>query len=108
MIVIDASVVVWLLARRESPVGTDLLAFRETWAAPSHIDLEVLSALRRYVALGRMTAGRADNAVEDFASMPVERYEPSPMLEESGSCERTSRPMTPPTWHWPRRCGQNC
>lgn len=80
MIVVDASVIVWLLAERESSKD-HILSSQDIWAAPSHLDLEVLSALRRYVALKRMTPLRAENALDDFVHLRIERYEPSFMLK---------------------------
>jgi predicted nucleic acid-binding protein len=80
VIVVDASLIVWMLAEGGSPLN-HRAALLDAWAAPSHVDLEVLSALRRYVTFKRLTPVRANDAVEDFASLPLERYELSPLLD---------------------------
>ena len=76
MIVLDASAVIELLlgtwagaavARRIAPSG-------ESLHAPHLIDLEVAQALRRYARLGRMSEGRAVEALEDLADLDLNRY----------------------------------
>ena len=42
--------------------------------APHLIDVEVLSALRRLVASGDTSAGRAGEAIADLQDLPIERY----------------------------------
>ncbi len=81
MIVVDASVVVWLLAERESVQDHAQLVSQEVWVAPAHVDLEVLSALRRYVALKRLSTQRAEVALADFMRLRIGRYKLSPMLD---------------------------
>lgn len=74
MIVVDASALVTALgddgdsgARvRQTLAGEDLVA-------PAIVDLEVLSAWRRLVISGDMTAARADYAVERLAELPITR-----------------------------------
>jgi predicted nucleic acid-binding protein len=80
VIVVDASVIVWLLAEWERSKGPRLLATDDVWVAPSHLDLEVLNALRRYVALKRLTLQRAEMALAHFVKLPIGRYQLSPML----------------------------
>ncbi|WP_249667361.1 type II toxin-antitoxin system VapC family toxin [Cellulomonas fengjieae] len=51
--------------------------------APAHIDVEVLSALRRLAQRGTLTEGRARGAVDDLADLPLTRYEITPLLRRS-------------------------
>ena len=83
LIVVDASVIVWLLAERESSKVHRTSRLRTiTGPRPAHLDLEVLSALRRYVALKRMTLQRAEAWLcADFVSLRIERYELLSMLD---------------------------
>ena len=47
MIVVDASIIVHLIAEADPLENRDILYNDETWIAPAHVDLEVLNALRR-------------------------------------------------------------
>ncbi|MEX2412091.1 MAG: type II toxin-antitoxin system VapC family toxin, partial [Thermoleophilaceae bacterium] len=49
--------------------------------APQLIDIEVLHALRRLVAIGQITSGRAQKVREDFAAMRVRRYPHEPLAD---------------------------
>jgi predicted nucleic acid-binding protein len=74
VIVVDASVVVKLIADRAPITTLPVLVGADKWAAPCHIDLEVLSALRRYVMLRKLTPQQADQAVDDYYQLALERH----------------------------------
>ena len=81
MLVVDASVLVVALA--DDGVDGDRSRARlagEVLAAPEVLDLEVLSVLRRLVATGEMPARRASLAVEDLATLPLQRAPHTPLL----------------------------
>jgi predicted nucleic acid-binding protein len=72
-VVVDASVVVDLVADTPSaPTVADLLAGRGL-CAPAHVDAEVLSALGRMERAGKLTARRASRALAMGARVPIER-----------------------------------
>lgn len=81
MIVVDASVLAVALAddgedgyrARERLTG-------ETLAAPELLDLEVISVLRRHVAVRVVTARRAAQAISDLADLPVQRSSHRPLI----------------------------
>lgn len=50
----------------------------ESLHAPHLIDLEVLQVLRRYVLHGDLAPGRAQEALDDLAALPLERYSHQP------------------------------
>lgn len=76
MIVLDASAAVELLLNTPAAPGIAMRAFAagETLHAPYLIDLEVAQVLRRWVAAGQLGRGRADEALEDLADLPLARY----------------------------------
>ena len=77
-VVVDASVIVDLVADTpHAPAIADLLAGRGLHA-PAHVDAEVLSALGRMERAGRLTARRASRALELGARTPIAR---SPLPE---------------------------
>jgi predicted nucleic acid-binding protein len=74
--VVDASAVAELLLARPAGVAV-ARALRDhdfDIHAPHLLDVELLSVLRRVVATGRASAGRAGQAVEDLLDLPIERY----------------------------------
>jgi predicted nucleic acid-binding protein len=75
LIVIDASAVLELLLRTErgEQVEARALAAKETLAAPHLLDLEVAQGLRRLVASKGMTAPRAEQSLQDYANLRIER-----------------------------------
>ncbi|MDQ0375591.1 type II toxin-antitoxin system VapC family toxin [Cellulomonas humilata] len=82
MLVVDASVVVDFLLdpdglRERFRAGGDDLH------APAHLDVEVLSALRRLAQRRTLTEGRARGAVDDLADLPLARYDVTPLLRRS-------------------------
>ena len=76
MIVVDASAVTELLLQTRRGAGVERRLYRrdEVLHAPHLLDVEVLSALRRLVHGGHVRAGRAKEAIEDLALLPVLRH----------------------------------
>ncbi|HEX6021352.1 MAG TPA: type II toxin-antitoxin system VapC family toxin [Solirubrobacter sp.] len=76
MLVLDASAVAELVLARPSglAVADQLAAHEFDVHAPHVLDVEVMSAVRRLVASGHATRGRAEQAIEDLLALPVERY----------------------------------
>lgn len=78
MIVVDASVLVNALADDDADgdlTRSRLLADPDLHA-PSLVDLEVLSVLRRQLRLGRLDDRRAGLAVTDLRMLALTRYPP--------------------------------
>jgi predicted nucleic acid-binding protein len=80
VIVLDASAAIeWLcqtaVGRR---VGQRL--GDEPLAAPHVIDLEVAQVMRRYVSARAMSAGRADEVLQDLSDVRLTRYPHTPLL----------------------------
>ena len=76
MIVIDASAAIELLLA--SPIGarvaSRVFSDAESICAPHLIDLEVAQVLRRYNLSGDLDPSRANEALQDFLDLPIERY----------------------------------
>lgn len=81
MVVVDASVIAPALTD-EDALGDRLRERleRERLAAPAFIDLEVVSIWRGYSRAGRLSARRADAAIDDLADLPLERAPHGPLL----------------------------
>ncbi|MFN2319857.1 MAG: type II toxin-antitoxin system VapC family toxin [Dermatophilaceae bacterium] len=74
MIVVDAGVLVVALAEDGEPGHVARTRLRgERLAAPELIDLEVLSALRGLSRSGKVLPRRADLALVDLESLPMDR-----------------------------------
>ena len=74
MIVADASVIATALLDDEADGDIARRRLRGSQpVAPELMDLEVISVCRRLVLAGRLTAARADQAVEDLIDLPIER-----------------------------------
>jgi predicted nucleic acid-binding protein len=76
VIVLDASAAIeWLL---RSPAGAKIdqriFSPSESLHAPHLLDVEVIQVLRRYVRDKALTAQRGQEALEDFADIPLSRY----------------------------------
>ena len=76
MIVLDASAAIeWLL---KSPAGViidkRIFARSESLHAPHLLDVEVAQVLRLYVREKMIAAQRGQEALEDLAGLPLERY----------------------------------
>lgn len=82
MLVVDASSLYEVVAdsERADDVRARLLQDADH-AAPSVIDVEVVSVIRRDRLLGRLDATAAAQAVEDLRDWPGERFGHQPLLE---------------------------
>jgi predicted nucleic acid-binding protein len=76
VIVVDASAVLEVLLQTPAAARIEarLFAVGETLHVPHLLDLEVVHVLRRYEALGVLTAHRAQEALEDLTAWPLRRY----------------------------------
>ncbi len=76
MIVIDASALLELLlgTERADRIASRALAPQERLHAPYLLDVEVAQALRRLVQLEDVTARRAQQALDDYAALLVDRH----------------------------------
>jgi predicted nucleic acid-binding protein len=76
VIVIDASAILELLLNTPASgrVAERLFARNDTLHAPHLLDLEVAQVLRRYTLAGEMEAERSEQALEDLADLPLNRY----------------------------------
>jgi predicted nucleic acid-binding protein len=74
MIVVDASVLVTALVD-DGPDGDRVRARLrdEELTAPHLVDVEVVSVCRKLAGRGRLDARRADQAIGDLASLPLQR-----------------------------------
>jgi predicted nucleic acid-binding protein len=79
-LVVDASVMVDLVARtaRARAVGARLRG--SAWHAPAHLDAEVLSALGRLERAGKLDAVEAAEGLLALSELPIERHAVSPLL----------------------------
>ncbi len=87
MPVIDASVLVTVLADAEHARWAEAQlatggADRFLWV-PHLIDAEVGQALRREVAVGRLSEGRADAALLDLVQMPLRRIDHISLIQRA-------------------------
>jgi predicted nucleic acid-binding protein len=75
LIVLDASAAIELMLRTELGEKVELraLAPEERLYAPHLLDLEVAQVLRRLTQLKEITAARAQEALDDYAGLFVER-----------------------------------
>lgn len=74
-IVVDASVVVDLLLRRRAADLNGRLLLEGTMLhAPQLLDLEVVSAIRRFVRLGEVSAETGGYAVAGLGVFPLDRH----------------------------------
>lgn len=82
MIVIDASAALELLlgSRAGFLVIERTLGRHETLHAAHLLDLEVVQVLRRYVRESELSVGRAEQALEDLADLPLDRYPHEPFI----------------------------
>jgi predicted nucleic acid-binding protein len=80
MLVVDGGAVVnLLLGTRAGQSVAEHLSDHDP-AAPHIFDLEVLHALRRLGASGRLTPDRIDTAILDLLDLPVERFAHAALL----------------------------
>jgi predicted nucleic acid-binding protein len=76
MIVLDASAAIdWLLQTAAGQrIERRIYSHHESLHAPHLLDLEVGQVLRRLVQEGSLSAGRADQAIEDLLDLRITRY----------------------------------
>jgi predicted nucleic acid-binding protein len=76
LIVIDASALLELLlgTDRAERVAARALAPEERLHAPHLIDIEIAQALRRLAQLEDITSVRAQQALDDYAALVVDRH----------------------------------
>ena len=76
MIVLDASAALELILGTQTGIRIAERIFDpgELLCAPHLIDLEVAQVLRRYVRAGDVAEPRADEALQDFLDLSIERY----------------------------------
>jgi predicted nucleic acid-binding protein len=76
VIVIDASALLEVLLNTPTSerVADRMFADNDTLHAPHLLDLEVAQVLRRYTFSGQMNAERSEQALEDLADLPLNRY----------------------------------
>ena len=82
MLVVDASCLYEVVADTERADDVRARLLQDTdHAAPSVIDVEVVSVIRRDRLLGRLDVTAATQAVEDLRDWPGERFGHQPLLE---------------------------
>ena len=85
MLVVDASCLYEVVADTERADDVRVRLRQDTdHAAPSVIDVEVLSVIRRDQLLGRLDVTAATQAVQDLRDRPGERFGHQPLLDRSG------------------------
>ena len=82
MIVLDASVVVELLANGElaTSLRHDLAGRTDSFIVPHLLDVEVASALRSLAAGQRIDSHRSEQYLTGLTTLPAERYAHAPLL----------------------------
>lgn len=85
MTVLDASVVVELVLGTRAGLAILDRYFdgRSVLHAPSLVDVEVVQVLRRYVARREVADGRAREALDLLAALPIRRHDHGPLLERA-------------------------
>jgi predicted nucleic acid-binding protein len=82
LIVVDASVVVTaLLADSEEGDAAREALRSEAAHAPHLLDVEVTSALRRWVLAGRLTVEKARSSIRDLGDLAITRHGHEPLLD---------------------------
>ena len=81
MIVVDTSAIVDVLVSSEPDPELRSLVSQGDVHAPHLLDVEVVSALRRHVARGTLSADRAADARKDFEALTIVRYPHVPLLD---------------------------
>ena len=76
MIVVDASALLEVLlnASAAPKIAERLFGGNDTLHAPHVLELEVVQVLRRYNLSGQMDAERSEEALQDLADLPLNRY----------------------------------
>jgi predicted nucleic acid-binding protein len=107
VIVVDASVVgdALLLDGEAGAAAARALAADQTWAAPAHLTIEVLSVLRKHYLRWRLSATRAGEALGALQTLEFERVDICPLLDRIWELkENLSSYDAPPTSQQPS-CG---
>ena len=92
MLVVDASCLYEVVAdTQRADAVRARLGVDGDHAAPSVIDVEVLSVIRRDHLLGRLDGTAAAQAVEDLRDWPGERFGHRPLLERAWELRGTIR-----------------
>jgi len=81
VIVVDASAIVDALVPGEPDPDLRGVITEGDLHAPHLVDIEVINALRRHVAVGNMPAERAADAKDDFEALTIVRYPHLPLLD---------------------------
>jgi predicted nucleic acid-binding protein len=81
MIVVDASVVLEILARTAAGLALETQLLDSNLHAPHVIDLEVLNAVRRWERTGVIRRGEAAGILDAFLAMAITRYSHTPLVE---------------------------
>lgn len=81
MLVIDCSAVIDALVVPRDPRLVERLSRAKELHAPHLLDVELLHALRRLVATGKLTRERAEYVREDFAALRIRRYAHHPFAD---------------------------
>jgi predicted nucleic acid-binding protein len=76
VIVIDASALIEILLNTPvaAKVTERLFGGSDTLHVPHLLDLEIVQVLRRYTLAGEMSVERGEQALEDLADLPLNRY----------------------------------
>ena len=92
MIVIDASALIEVLLNTPAAarVTERLFGRVDTLHVPHLLDLEVAQVLRRYTLSGQMSIARSEQALEDLADLPLNRYPHDIFLRRIWSLRRNS------------------
>lgn len=80
MVVLDASVLVDLLAGTEVATAARARLAHAVLHAPAHLDAEVLSALGRLNRAGELEAGDVEAALVHLAALPLTRHDLPPLV----------------------------
>ena len=83
MIVVDASIVgdALLIDGEAGAAAARALAADDTWAAPAHLTIEVLSVLRKHYLGGRLSATRAGQVLGALQTLEFERVDNSLLID---------------------------
>jgi predicted nucleic acid-binding protein len=79
--VIDCSAAIDALLEPRDTRLVERLSHARELHAPHLLDVEMLHALRRLVATGKLTAERAEYVREDFAALRIRRYAHHPFAD---------------------------
>jgi predicted nucleic acid-binding protein len=88
-VVVDASALVELLAQGDRAPAVLQAVGTTDMVAPDAVNVEVLSALRRLERTGKLSAGRAAQAVDDLLDAPLQRFSTLPLLPTAWALRAT-------------------